>query len=240
MPKGKHSLHCLEPELFRAIGLVPCEGVSAWSLSAGLDEEAIYLLNQVVDAMGSFLKRSCTQFKGILYIELRAKTSFSTQRFLPCSPENQEVAGREFSSLAFIFVFPGWIKGTWKDEVNPWGEEEVPGGHRTQGLNCLTDNFSLFSWKAKLYAKSEPPHISSLNGRIFGKTRWLLTLKCWRQFLLPCRAHFEITGPVLLLQGESDWKFQLFWNCLGWWRTICDLCSCKYRQVILAGSRMVW
>lgn len=84
---------------------------------------------------------------------------------------NQALAGREFSSLAFIFVFPGWIKGIWKDKVAPRGEKEVPDSHRTQWLNCFTDTFSLSDWKAKLYAKPEPPHISHVNGRIFRKTR---------------------------------------------------------------------
>lgn len=105
-------MHGLEPALLRATGLEPCEGVFARCLSAGLDEEAIYLLSWVVDTMGSFHKRSFTQFNDILYLELRAKTALSTQHSLSCSPVNQALAGREFSSLAFIFVFPGWIKNT--------------------------------------------------------------------------------------------------------------------------------
>lgn len=187
--------------------------------------------------MGSFLKRSCTQFKGILYIVLLAKTSFSTQRFLPRSPENQAVAGREFSSLAFIFVFPGWIKGTWKDEVNPRGEEEVPGGHRTQGLNCLTDNFSLFSWKAKLYAKSEPPHFSSLKEGSLGKqvtvnAEMLTSVSAtpqsplWNNRSWPLAPRWEwLKIPTLLnlsrLVANHLWPLlmyigKLFWTALKW------------------------
>lgn len=107
-------MHGLEPALLRATGLEPCEGVFARCLSAGLDEEAIYLLSWVIDTTGGFHKRSYTHssMTQFLYLELRAKTSLRTQHSLPSSPVNQALAGREFSSLAFIFAFPGWIKNT--------------------------------------------------------------------------------------------------------------------------------
>ena len=105
-------MHGLEPAVLKATGLEPCDGVSARCFSAGLDEKAINLLNWVVDTTGSFHKRSYAQLNDILYTELCAKTSLRTQHSLPCSPVNQALTGREFSSLAFIFVFPGWIKNT--------------------------------------------------------------------------------------------------------------------------------